>query len=541
VAIGIRSPAGVSSDLVTLSATGLPPGVSALFSPAVIAVGDNSVLTLTASKDAPAVAGRAVTITGTRNADNAVASGTLSVTVTPTFSPLFSYEKVSVASDGTDSDGLSNQVSITPDGRFAAFDSYGTNLVAGDLNGVQDVFLRDRCIGATTSCVPSTARISVASDGTPGNGDSLAAHISATGRYVVFSSVASNLVPGDSNQIEDVFLRDTCFGAPAGCSPTTILVSIPSSGAQSATGSLSTAQGTTVTVGHGSLAEGISNDARYVVFSSDASNLVRSDVFLRDTCIGAPPGCFPSTTLISVATDGTPGNDSSGDGSVSNDGRFVAFASYATNLVALDTNGVIDTYLRDTCTGAPLGCTPTTLLVSTASDGTQGNGASSRVSISTSGRFVVFASQASNLVAGDTNGVADIFVRDTCLGAGLGCIASTTRVSIASDGTQGDQQADINSLPAQITPDGRFIAFGSGAENLVPGATSGGLFIRDTCLGATGSCSTSTVQVLASYVNGANPSLSPDGRIVSFVKLTDYTTGPGATLPLFDVWLAIRK
>src|SRR5207245_1011295 len=122
-------------------------------------------------------------------------------------------------------------------------------------------------------------------------------------------------------------------------------------------------------------------------------------------------------TRVSVAGDGTQSNDDSFPPALSPDGRFVAFHSYASNLVDADTNGATDVFLRDTCLTAPPGCTPRTLRVSVASDGSEGDGPSSLPAVSTGGRFVAFLSSASNLVAGDTNSAEDAFVRDTCVGA----------------------------------------------------------------------------------------------------------------------------
>jgi len=138
------------------------------------------------------------------------------------------------------------------------------------------------------------------------------------------------------------------------------------------------------------------------------------DVFVRDTCVGVPAGCTPSTTRVSVASDGTQGNAGVFfDLSISADGRFVAFDSDASNLVAGDTNGAVDVFVRDTCLGAPAGCTPSTIRVSVASDGTQANNSSITGALSADGRFVAIDSNASNLVADDTNGFIDVFLART--------------------------------------------------------------------------------------------------------------------------------
>ena len=164
---------------------------------------------------------------------------------------------------------------------------------------------------------------------------------------------------------------------------------------------------------------------------------------------------FPDITRDSVASDGTEGNDGSYRPSLSSDGRYVAFHSSTSNLVAGDTNGVADIFVHDRRMGK-------TSRVSTASDGTEGNNNSYDPSISSDGRYVAFYSYAANLVAGDTNGVADIFVHDRLTG-------ETARVSTASDGTEGNN----DSYDPSISSDGRYVAFESWATNLVAGDTNG--------------------------------------------------------------------
>jgi Tol biopolymer transport system component len=198
----------------------------------------------------------------------------------------------------------------------------------------------------------------------------------------------------------------------------------------------------------------ISADGRYVAFDSDANNLVTGDTNgHRDIFIRDRQ--TNTTTLVSVATDGTQGNGNSQDQGISADGRYVAFASYASNLVTGDTNGFQDIFVRDRQTS-------TTTRVSVASDGTQANWESYYPCINADGRFVGFASLSSNLVSGDTNSSEDIFVRDLQAG-------TTTLVSLASDGTQENNDSDEPCLSAN----GRYVAFESEATNLVPGDTNG--------------------------------------------------------------------
>lgn len=369
---------------------------------------------------------------------------------------------VSVAPDGSPGNGDSGDSidfatypAMSSDGRYVAFASTATNLTADVTGGFISIFLRDTCTGVATGCTPATVLVSAASDGTPGNGDSVDVSISSDGRFVVFDSDASNLVVSDTNASTDIFLRDTCNGAAPGCMPSTTLISVASDGTQGNQASLSPA---------------ISGGGRFVAFQSYATNLVPNDtslfvnVFVRDTCLNAPAGCVPSSAMASVGPGGVPGNEGSDFPTISADGRFVTFPSFATNLVsgtALNTNNV---FVRDTCAGVATGCTPVTALVSVSPSGLDGNGASGLPSISSAGRFIAFNSDATNLVIGDTNGYTDVFVRDTCAGAPVGCVPATVIVSITPAGTQGNFNS---SIPA-ISADGHFVAFGSGASNLLP-------------------------------------------------------------------------
>ncbi len=222
-------------------------------------------------------------------------------------------------------------------------------------------------------------------------------------------------------------------------------------------------------------ASATSGDGRYVVFESDATNLVAgdnngaADIFVKDTQTGV-------TTRVSTDSAGNEANSSSFHKTISADGRYVAFTSYATNLVPGDTNGVWDVFVKDMQTG-------TTTRVSTDSAGGEGTSgfASSVPSISADGRYVAFQSEAGNLVAGDTNSASDIFVKDTQTGV-------TTRVSTDSTGTQSDGASFVPNISA----DGRYVAFQSLATNLVAGDTNGvyDIFLKDTQTGVTTRVST---------------------------------------------------
>ena len=284
-------------------------------------------------------------------------------------------ERASVDSLGVQGNDFSFHPSISADGRYVAFESAATNLVAGDTNDSDDVFVHDRQSG-------TTERASIDTGGVQGNGDSEYSSISADGRHVTLVSDASNLVAGDTNDTSDVFVHD-CQ------SSTTERISVATGGAQ----------------GNGdSFYPSISADGRYVAFLSEASNLVvgdtngAHDVFVHDRQGGA-------TERVSVDSAGAQGNASSLYASLSADGRRVAFQSDATNLVAGDTNGWPDVFVHDRESG-------TTERASVATGGAQGNGYSLYPSISADGRCVAFESYAANLVADDTNDGRDVFVFD---------------------------------------------------------------------------------------------------------------------------------
>ncbi|WP_198136339.1 TolB family protein [Roseiflexus sp. RS-1] len=377
--------------------------------------------------------------------------------------------RVSVASDGTQANGGSFTPSISADGRYVAFASIAVNLVSGDTNGVQDIFVHDRQTGQTT-------RVSVASGGAQANGPSFDPSISADGRYVAFASLATNLVSGDTNNEQDIFVHDRQTGQ-------TTRVSVATGGGQANLASSDPS---------------ISADGRYVAFESIASNLVSGDtnntgdIFVHDRQTGA-------TTRVSIGPGGTQANRGSLAPSISADGRYVAFHSSATNLVSGVTNGTTHIFVHDRQTGA-------TTRVSVASDGTEGNSVSIKPSISADGRYVAFQSIATNLVSGDTNGTQDIFVHDRQTG-------QTTRVSVASDGTEGNSGSNDPSISAN----GRYVAFQSQANNLVSGDTGfiTDIFIHDRQTGVTTRVSIAFDGTEANNVSSA-PSISADGRYIAF-------------------------
>jgi hypothetical protein len=191
-------------------------------------------------------------------------------------------------------------------------------------------------------------------------------------------------------------------------------------------------------------------------------------MFVRDTCRGAT-ACTASTSRISLTNDGSQGNGQIDIAPwIDSNGRLVAFTAFSTNLVNDDTNGFADVFVRDTCAGIS-GCAPSTVRVSVASDGSQGNGGSGDQSISDSGRYVAFDSLATNLIPGGTLATTKhIFVRDTCFGA-TGCTPTTILVSRSLRGSDGNGE----SLYPALSSDGRYVVFMSNATSLIDSGSNG--------------------------------------------------------------------
>jgi Tol biopolymer transport system component len=347
-------------------------------------------------------------------------------------------QRVSIGSTGAQGANDSTQPSISADGRYVAFTSRAS-LVPFDTNSKTDVYLRDRELG-------TTILVSVSAGGGSADDPSATPAISADGRFVAFGSQASNLVAGDTNATGDVFVRDLVAS-------TTARVSVQNFGVQ--------ANGF-------SNVPSISGDGRFIAFWSHATNLVPNDtnhvpdVFLHDRILR-------TTTRVSVDSSGAEADLDSLASALSADGRYVAFESYATNLVPGDTNGVEDVFVHDRVAG-------TTTRVSVGPGGIEGDGTSQSPSISADGGTFAFLSWSSNFVSGDTNGTADVFVRDIVLD-------TIVRANVSTEGAQGNGL----SVSAELSGDGRLVAFTSWAPNLVPADTNGAsdAFLRDLEAGTT--------------------------------------------------------
>ena len=348
-----------------------------------------------------------------------------------------------------------------------------------------------------TSLPDRTFRVSVAPDMSQLDGDSGDTSLSADGQIIGFTSTASGFMPGDANgSVRDVFTFDVATGQRR-------LISAASGGANGPSSS-----------------PALSADGARVAFVSSASNLVpgdsngAADVFLTDR--------DGNVVRVSVATDGGDANGPSSNPDISADGRYVVFESAASNLVAGDTNGAPDVFVRDVQAG-------TTKLVSVARGGGSGNGASGAPAISASGGFVSFASKASNLVAGDGNGVGDVFVRDLARGR-------TERVSVDGHGRQ--QNAAVEEPFQQISDvsgNGRYVVFDSDATNLVRQDANQhtDVFLRDRRRHTTVLVSASTLNVQGNN-DSFSPLISSDGRIVAFQSLaSNMATGDGPREDVF--------
>ena len=411
--------------------------------------------------------------------------------------------------DGFDiSDNSSFAAALSGDAAFVAFYSEATNLVPGDTNGLSDIFVYDRLSD-------TVERVSVSSDGNQANSVSINPELSFDGRFVVFESLASNLVPGDTNAVSDVFFHDRQTG-------TTERISKSSSGVQG---------------NRASDMASMTPDGRFVSFDSDATNLVSGDT--NDTFdIFVYDRVDATLERVSLAHDGSEANGASITSSLSDDGRFVAFDSIASNLVPGDTNDSLDVFVYARDTGA-------VERISVSDDGSEAvGGTSTRPVISSDGRFVAFVSEAFNLVPNDFNGRSDIFVYDRDNN-------TIERVSVHSDGTEanaGSASSDSFSNALAISDDGRFVAFHSDATNLVDGDTNGvrDIFVHDRQNGTTERVSVASDGTQGNALSsGTNLgltdflSLSSDGRFVGFHSLASNIV-PGDTNERSDVFVYDR-
>ena len=343
-------------------------------------------------------------------------------------------ERVSLAAGGVQPDAKCQVVDLSSNGRFVVFQSFATNLVAGDTNGWSDVFLHDRLTGVTE-------RVSLADDESEGNLNSESGCVSDDGNTIAFWSNASNLVPGDTNGTGDIYLRDR-----AGMRTKRVSLPTPGTGVE----------------GNGNCGTPtLSADGRFVAFATLSSNWVLGDgnatwdVFVKDT---------QSQALEKVGPAFGTWHGASTAPWISPEGDFVAFVSTGDDVVVPDLNSATaDVYLWRRAVGS-------VQRVSTSSGGAQADQASANPRVSQFGQVVVFESDATNLVPGDTNAKTDVFAHDTQSGL-------TTRVSVGHQGAQGTQP----SFHPGLSDDGMSVGFGSHAPNLVPDDTNfdADVFVHD--------------------------------------------------------------
>lgn len=403
-------------------------------------------------------------------------------------------------------------ISMATGGALVAFRSTATNLVAGDTNNRNDLFVRELSAAGTLG---ATQRISVASDGTQGDGHSFNPRFNASGRFVVFVSNADNLAPNDDNTRQDIFLRDLQNG-------TTELISMDATGLHSADGRVEITS------------QPISADGNRVVFHANATNLVDgvtgviNRVYVRDRING-------STLLASV--DGSVTAGESYDATISANGRFVGFTSLTNDLdsTATDTNNTADIYLRDLQDNA-------TRLVSVNAAGTNaGNNSSGGViaisgnttfvgpAISDDGRFVAFYSKAADLsAAADTNGVYELFVRDRQSG-----VTRPAAANVAGTAT-GAATTDLILAPA-VSTDFRFATFVSNAGDLFDGDRNRDqdVFVRDMNAGITELASRRSDLLPDEQLGrqgGQIAAATSDGRYVAFTSADTADYAPGITI-----------
>jgi len=370
---------------------------------------------------------------------------------------------------GVPGDDISRNAAVNATGRMVAFESLAGDLIDGDNNNSSDVFVKDLKSG-------NVAIASITQSGKLGDASSYAPSLSATGRYVAFYSNAGNFVAQDDNLQADVFFKDMKTGRLS-------LVSCAEDG----------------TLGNkASYNPKLSADGGSVVFFSYATNLVAGgsngypQVFVKRIASG-------QVVQVSSTADDTQANGESYYPTISANGNFVVFESAATNLTAGDSNGSYDIFRKNLTTGL-------VERVSVSGSGKQANGDSFGAAVSANGRYIAFHSHATNLVGGDDNAAADVFVKDMASG-------KVVRISLANGGLE----ADGDSSAATISNDGRFVSFMSDADNLIEQDLNGksDVFLKDR---KTGQLTRVSANAQAWESDGVSrlPAISGNGRFLVF-------------------------
>jgi Tol biopolymer transport system component len=448
--------------------------------------------------------------------------------------------------------------SVSQTGQFVAFASISNNLVTKQTNSSSEIFYRNTCLTTTSGvCTPATSLLSTATDGGLPNGPSSEPSLDSTGTHASYTSLATNLVNyvnlSSGQFATEVYWQAVCAGTTGNGGVSNCSATSSSTGTAVAPAVLVSLAFDGVNSGNGnSYNPVISADGQYVAFVSLATNLVSNvsvdgvtpQVYIRTICGGAipttvHPTCNPTTYLVSSPDGVRPGNGPGSHPAISNNGLYVSFASSATNLgvAAPNPQGLEEIFERSTCS-TTIGqtgntCVPATRLVSTPDASTipktPAGGSNSEPAISYDGRFVAFASTATNLGAASA-GVQQIYVRDTCTAA-TSCTPSTRLVSTRDGTTPANALSETPSMNRVATGSGQFIAFASIASNLAANVSNGveSIFVRNTCAvlpSSTTACSSGLA--LASQPSGTSPpaangmsvgpAISGDGHTVAFLS-----------------------
>lgn len=518
-AIGVPAP----GEVVTIAGANFAPGTTVRIGGTLVVPTSLTPTLITVAMPAGVPPNPDVTVTS--------ADGRSAFAVDPFNRVSFARSKIGSSRQGEAgfTQAASRQPSLSRDGRFQAFQSFDTHLIDDngnflpddDTNKQPDIFVRDRAAATTT-----IRRVSVSSDGAQANGASSRPKISADGRYVAFVSAASNLVPGDTNGVADVFVHDRdadgdgIFDEREPGARATMRVSVSSNGTQ------------------GNAASGqhdLSPDGLWIAFVSAASNLVPfdtntvDDVFLHHW----PSG---QTLRVSVATGGGQADAPSRAPGVSAGGRRVVFASDATNLVPEDTNGFRDVFAHDLADR-------TTTRISTAMGSiANANGASDNPSIDDRGATIAFQTRATNIApAAPGGGTARWQVVAIRLPAVAAAALGTGRVelpvvniadairNLLSGNAQGQPGGGDSTEPA-VSGEGNGVAFESEAGDLVAGDTNGeqDVLVSSPAGGEPEIVSLNESDELGSEPSGA-PALSDDGTAVTFESEADLTQNTEGT------------
>ena len=397
-------------------------------------------------------------------------------------------ESVNNASPAVQGDGNSTHTSMAMDGLFVAFDSTATNLIAGATSGLSQVYVRQNCFAVSPNCASPMTLVSVAPDGSPGAGGIKGSDkpaISVDGRFIVFESDDTNLVPGVTQPVEQIYLRDTCQSLlnavqPTGnCTPKTILVSASPAGTPGNAASTNPALGTF---------------GLFVAFQSAATNLVSQSVppgvqqiYLESGCsvlLNLQASCPLNNVLLSVDASGNAGDKDSTNPTMDPEGLVVGFQSLADNIVAnMPGNGFQQIYLRATCVAftsvSPGGvCKKTAEAASVDASGQLGTGDSVTPAVSSFGSAAVFATRAPNLLPANTTN-QQIFAANTCFSVSTNpnpCVASTGGViSVDQNGLPGQGDSSNPTLGGSNR-----IAFTSQAS-LLSGVSGRQVYIGNVC------------------------------------------------------------